>query len=559
MVSSAFIKTSLGAAAMLASSTIVNAFSATSNGNYVLYWGQNSYGAAGGAQSGWQKNLAAYCTDSTTDIFVLAFLDVFFSTGGDPEVNFANADNSCTTFSGTGLLNCPQIGQDIQTCQAAGKKILLSLGGASGAYGFTSDAQASSFADQLWNLFGKGSSSTRPFGNAVVDGFDLDIEGGSTTGYTAFINQMRTHYASDTSKQYYISGAPQCPYPDAYLGSTLDAAWFDFVWVQFYNNYCSVQGGSFNYATWNTWATSTSINKNVRLFVGVPGSTTGASSGYVPLASLESTVSSLRSQYTSFGGVMMWDASQAYGNTDGSPNYAAAIGTYLHNGASGGVTTTTTKAGTTTTKATTTTTKATTTTTASSTPTSSAGCPVNGASCTTAYGCAGTSYAQCSNGKWVVQPCPSGLICQMTANGGSVYCDYAAGNTQICPATNSAVALFASHEGIPATKSKAAQVAFSVDSASPDGTTFNALFNVRAKGTKPIGANWTLTFTLPGNETVSTSSVGTVSQSGQSVTIKANRKKVPAKSEAVVVDIKGQKSATGVFVGVDPSTIKFTY
>lgn len=75
-----------------------------------LLRGQNSYGAAGGAQAGWQKNLASYCTDSTTDIFVLAFLDVFFSTGGDPEVNFANADNSCTTFSGTGLLNCPQIG-----------------------------------------------------------------------------------------------------------------------------------------------------------------------------------------------------------------------------------------------------------------------------------------------------------------------------------------------------------------------------------------------------------------------------------------------------------------
>jgi hypothetical protein len=38
MVSSTFIKTTLGAAVMLASSTIASAFSATSNGNYVLYW-----------------------------------------------------------------------------------------------------------------------------------------------------------------------------------------------------------------------------------------------------------------------------------------------------------------------------------------------------------------------------------------------------------------------------------------------------------------------------------------------------------------------------------------
>lgn len=181
----------------------------------------------------------------------------------------------------------------------------MSLGGAAGSYGFTSDSQASTFADQLWNLFGAGSSSTRPFDSAVIDGFDLDIEGGAATGYAAFVNQMRTHYASDTSKQYYISGAPQCPYPDAYLGTVLNTAWFDFVWVQFYNNYCSVQGGSFNYATWDTWATGTSINKNVRIYIGVPGSTTAAGSGYVPLSALESTISSTRSTYKSFGGVMM--------------------------------------------------------------------------------------------------------------------------------------------------------------------------------------------------------------------------------------------------------------
>jgi chitinase len=70
----------------------------------------------------------------------------------------------------------------------------LALGGASGSYGFTSDSQATSFADTLWNTFGAGNSSTRPFGDAVVDGFDLDIEGGSATGYTAMIEQLRTHY-----------------------------------------------------------------------------------------------------------------------------------------------------------------------------------------------------------------------------------------------------------------------------------------------------------------------------------------------------------------------------
>ena len=64
---------------------------------------------------------------------------------------------------------------DIKTCQAAGKIVLLSLGGSVGTYGFSSSSQATTFATTLWNLFGGGSSSTRPFGTAVIDGFDLGI------------------------------------------------------------------------------------------------------------------------------------------------------------------------------------------------------------------------------------------------------------------------------------------------------------------------------------------------------------------------------------------------
>ena len=72
---------------------------------------------------------------------------------------------------------------DIKTCQKKGKTILLSLGGAAGAYGFANDKDAVAFADTLWATFGGGKSESRPFGDAVVDGFDLDIEGGGSTGY----------------------------------------------------------------------------------------------------------------------------------------------------------------------------------------------------------------------------------------------------------------------------------------------------------------------------------------------------------------------------------------
>jgi len=40
--------------------------------------------------------------------------------------------------------------------------------------------------------------------------------------------------------RYYVTAAPQCPFPDAYLGAVIDAVGFDAIYVQFYNNYCAV-------------------------------------------------------------------------------------------------------------------------------------------------------------------------------------------------------------------------------------------------------------------------------------------------------------------------------
>ena len=78
---------------------------------------------------------------------------------------------------------------DIKTCQSKGIKVILSLGGASGSYGFDSDSQAKTFADTLWNLFGGGSAEDRPFGDTEIDGIDLDIEGGQPTGYVVSITK----------------------------------------------------------------------------------------------------------------------------------------------------------------------------------------------------------------------------------------------------------------------------------------------------------------------------------------------------------------------------------
>ncbi|KAK9462013.1 glycoside hydrolase superfamily [Lipomyces oligophaga] len=274
----------------------------------VMYWGQNSYGAVGS-----QENLASYCTDSTNDIIVLSFLTTFFGEGNLPEINFASACSDGSYFDGTELLECPTIADDIVTCQANGKKIFLSLGGASGSYGFSNDSEAETFATTVWNLFGGGESDTRPFGDSVVDGFDLDIEGGSSTGYATFVTQLRTYmdeYAG--TKQMYISGAPQCPMPDSFLTDAMTSSYFDFYFVQFYNNYCGVDQwtasatSDFNFDSWDTFAQTQSYNTDAKVYLGVPASDSAAGTGYVDIDTLTSIISQLQSTYSSFGGVMMW-------------------------------------------------------------------------------------------------------------------------------------------------------------------------------------------------------------------------------------------------------------
>jgi chitinase len=68
------------------------------------------------------------------------------------------------------LPDCSFLASDIQECQAKGKKVTLSIGGSYGVVGLVSNSQANEFADTVWNLFLGGSSSTRPFGSAILDG-----------------------------------------------------------------------------------------------------------------------------------------------------------------------------------------------------------------------------------------------------------------------------------------------------------------------------------------------------------------------------------------------------
>lgn len=61
---------------------------------------------------------------------------------------------------------------------------------------------------------------------------DLDIESGTPAHYPAFVNQLRS-LSSSSGKKVYITAAPQCVFPDAFIGSALNQASFDAVYVQF--------------------------------------------------------------------------------------------------------------------------------------------------------------------------------------------------------------------------------------------------------------------------------------------------------------------------------------
>ncbi|KAG7287444.1 hypothetical protein NEMBOFW57_006955 [Staphylotrichum longicolle] len=179
------------------------------------------------------NNIAIYW-DTPVNIIPLAFLTTIKN---PTSVNFANAGDNCTTFPGTQLLRCPQIDE------------------------------ATTWASTLWSMFGPPPSSPttntttlRPFGAASVDGFDMDLEAPSSNmaPFASALRQLMDASSATTGRRYYLSAAPQCPFPDAAMREMLEQVAFDFVSVQFYNNYCGAQGyvagpggpGNFNFARW---------------------------------------------------------------------------------------------------------------------------------------------------------------------------------------------------------------------------------------------------------------------------------------------------------------------
>ncbi|KAF2225259.1 glycoside hydrolase superfamily [Elsinoe ampelina] len=331
------------------------AFKAQAKNNVAVYWGHGPY----------QARLVETCKNPNVDVVIVGFVNVFpdQGKGGWPGTDFGNACGAATYKTKNNiqtqlLSSCPDIGPDITACQTTyGKKVLLSLGGDYPTnYFIGSDQGAVSFANFLWGAFGPitdkwtADKGPRPFGTAVVDGFDFDIESEiskaptfkgkpvnnyKVRGYVKMIQTLKQKlYPTDKTKQYYISGSPQCLVPDDHFAKAVQTAWFDWLFIQFYNTpLCSaragvnyIEGASSIDISYTKWSQVPFFNKKAKIYIGIPGSSMASKSLDYYLPPLEADLL-IRKYYSDskFGGIMLWEATYAMSNVVCGKNYPTWI------------------------------------------------------------------------------------------------------------------------------------------------------------------------------------------------------------------------------------------
>lgn len=176
-------------------------------------------------------------------------------------------------------------------------------------------------------MFGPNTShSHHPFSDAVVDGFDFAMEhrgSGDNLGYwvVSMKSLMKEEHARG-GKKYYLSAAPPCSHVNTnILLDVLARGGIDMIFVRFYNNPDCSSGGQDDPANLGSWTVSAG-SQNGRWFMGLPadpkavGSQNG--SGYLEPDRLKTELQELVNtlDWPFFGGVALWDASQAQHNDD---------------------------------------------------------------------------------------------------------------------------------------------------------------------------------------------------------------------------------------------------
>ncbi|KAJ1388785.1 Serine-threonine/tyrosine-protein kinase, catalytic domain [Sesbania bispinosa] len=267
---------------------VLNLPDTTHSDDIAIYWGQNRY----------EGNLTETCATGIYSFVNIAFL-YQFGNGQAPKLFLAGHCDPDTD-------SCSLVGRDIRYCQQQGIKVMLSIGGASFSYSLASSEDARNVSDYLWHNFLGGNSSSRPLGDAILDGIDFAIGGSTFTQHWEDLARYLKSHSTTVRKNVYLSAAPQCLFPDSALGKALETGLFDYVWIQFYNNpLCQYsQGNVYNLInSWNQWATSLKTGK---IFLGLPASPTAAASGYIPADLLISQILRVIRVSSNYGGLMLW-------------------------------------------------------------------------------------------------------------------------------------------------------------------------------------------------------------------------------------------------------------
>ncbi|KAF8390482.1 hypothetical protein HHK36_025008 [Tetracentron sinense] len=131
------------------------------SGSIAIYWGQNSK----------EGTLADTCATGRFAYVNIAFLCVL----GNNQTETLDLDDHCDPYTN----GCTGLANDILACQSKGVKVMVSIGGGDGSYSLISSEDAKNVAQYLWDNYLGGKSPSRPFSDAVLDGIDFDIEGGS--------------------------------------------------------------------------------------------------------------------------------------------------------------------------------------------------------------------------------------------------------------------------------------------------------------------------------------------------------------------------------------------
>ncbi|KAF1988441.1 glycoside hydrolase family 18 protein, partial [Aulographum hederae CBS 113979] len=232
--------------------------SATDNG--AVYFGSQP------SENATLDSLHQLCLDPAINIVNLAFLTTFFGAKDYPSIDFGPGcavQTSRQALHAPGLFDCSELAEEVQSCQTAGKKVFVSLQAStltmdtqsnlsyvSNANStFTTADSAVQFAATLWSLFGAGTDENldlRPFGEIIIDGFDLypiSPNASVAAAFTIipphdfdFVLALREKFLEDPSgRDYYISAAPTSNRPDTTIGLAALRE-MDFIYIRYFDS-----------------------------------------------------------------------------------------------------------------------------------------------------------------------------------------------------------------------------------------------------------------------------------------------------------------------------------